>query len=116
MLGFSPFKKHANAFNYTPRYYDPRKEGRGGEYRVGQYLERASELRAERRDAARKSASKRMWGMIVAGVFLVIFLTVGYPRVVAFFTSLGKEKKPYVEEFNPYTPITVVPNDYPGAE
>mgnify|MGYP006977413896 CR=1 FL=1 len=21
MLGFSPFKKHANKFNYIPRYY-----------------------------------------------------------------------------------------------
>ena len=28
MLGFSPFKKHANKFNYTPRYYDPEKEAR----------------------------------------------------------------------------------------
>ena len=28
MLGFSPFKKRANKFNYTPRYYDPEKEAR----------------------------------------------------------------------------------------
>ena len=26
MLGFTPFKKHANKFNYIPRYYDPEKE------------------------------------------------------------------------------------------
>ena len=28
MLGFSPFKKHANKFNYIPRYYDPEEERR----------------------------------------------------------------------------------------
>ena len=28
MLGFTPFKKHANRFQYTPRYYDPQKEAR----------------------------------------------------------------------------------------
>ena len=53
MLGFTPFKKHANKFNYIPRYYDPEKEAReqrraelrgeraedaGGEYRPGQYI------------------------------------------------------------------------------
>ena len=26
MLGFTPFKKHANKFNYIPRYYDPEKD------------------------------------------------------------------------------------------
>ena len=29
MLGFTPFKRHANKFNYIPRYYDPEKEARG---------------------------------------------------------------------------------------
>ena len=28
MLGFTPFKRHANKFNYIPRYYDPEKEAR----------------------------------------------------------------------------------------
>ena len=28
MLGFSPYKKHANKFNYIPRSYDPEKEAR----------------------------------------------------------------------------------------
>ena len=26
MLGFTPFKRHANKFNYIPRYYDPEEE------------------------------------------------------------------------------------------
>ena len=39
MLGFSPFKKHANKFNYIPRYYDPEAERRA---------QRRAELRGER--------------------------------------------------------------------
>ena len=38
MLGFTPFKKHANKFNYIPRYYDPEKEARE---------QRRAELRGE---------------------------------------------------------------------
>ena len=53
MLGFTPFKRHANKFNYIPRYYDPEKEAReqrraelrgeraedgDGEYRPAQYI------------------------------------------------------------------------------
>ena len=43
MLGFSPFKKHANKFNYIPRYYDPEKEARE---------QRRAELRGERAEDA----------------------------------------------------------------
>ena len=39
MLGFTPFKRHANKFNYIPRYYDPEKEARE---------QRRAELRGER--------------------------------------------------------------------
>lgn len=28
MSFFSPYKRHANKFNYTPRYYDPAREER----------------------------------------------------------------------------------------
>ena len=38
---FSPHKRHANQFNYTPRYYDPAKEERE---------RRRAELRGERLD------------------------------------------------------------------
>ena len=38
---FSPHKRHANKFNYTPRYYDPAKEERE---------QRRAELRGERLD------------------------------------------------------------------
>ena len=60
MSGFTPFKKHANKFNYLPRYYDPEKEERdrrraelrgeraedaGKEYKPGQYI-RTQSIRA----------------------------------------------------------------------
>ena len=47
MSGFTPFKKHANKFNYLPRYYDPEKEERD---------RRRAELRGERAEA--KSISR----------------------------------------------------------
>ena len=66
MLGFSPFKKHANKFNYIPRYYDPEEERRAQrraellgespehakhEYVPGQYVRTARTARAARREA-----------------------------------------------------------------
>ena len=106
MSGFTPFKKHANKFNYLPRYYDPEKEERdrrraelrgeraedaGKEYKPGQYIRTQSQARAARR---REEMSR------------------GSGRVVAFISDMQKPKTPQTEEFNPYTPITVVPNDY----
>ena len=64
MLGFTPFKRHANKFNYIPRYYDPEKEAReqrraelrgeraedgDREYRPGQYIRTQRDARAARR-------------------------------------------------------------------
>jgi len=43
---------------------------------------------------------------------VLLFLVFGYPRVVAFISDMQKPKTPQTEEFNPYPPITVVPNDY----
>ena len=68
MLGFTPFKKHANKFSYAPRYYDPEKERRAqrraelrgerpegveGDYEPGQYIRTAY---AAVPPAAKKSA------------------------------------------------------------
>ena len=41
MSFFSPYKRHANKFNYTPRYYDPAREERE---------RRRAELRGDRLD------------------------------------------------------------------
>jgi len=45
MSGFTPFKKHANKFNYLPRYYDPEKEERD---------RRRAELREVRQNIGQK--------------------------------------------------------------
>ena len=124
MSGFTPFKKHANKFNYLPRYYDPEKEERdrrraelrgeraedaGKEYKPGQYIRTQSQARAARRREEMSRGSGRMWMMVVLVVLVLLFC---YPRVVAFISDMQKPKTPQTEEFNPYTPITVVPNDY----
>lgn len=127
MLGFSPFKKHANKFNYKPRYYDPAKEEReerraelrgekaedaGKEYKPGQYIRTQSEARAARRREEMSRGSGRIWVMIGLAALVVLFLAFGYPRMVAYFSGMQQSKTEQVQEFNPYTPITVVPNDY----
>ena len=86
MLGFTPFKKHANKFNYVPRYYDPEKEAReqrraelrgersedaSREYVPGQYIRTQREARAARH------AGKDDWGRIrvlklAGGVVLIL--------------------------------------------
>ena len=99
MLGFTPFKKHANKFNYTPRYYDPEAERRaqrraelrgerpedaGRAYEPGQYVRTARTARAARREAERSARSKRRFGLLLTGVaVLLLFFMVIYPRVTA---------------------------------
>ena len=88
MSGFTPFKKHANKFNYLPRYYDPEKEERdrrraelrgeraedaGKEYKPGQYIRTQSQARAARRREEMSRGSGRMWMMVVL-VVLVLFV------------------------------------------
>ena len=87
MLGFTPFKKHANKFNYIPRYYDPEKEAReqrraelrgeraedaGGEYRPGQYIRTQRDARAARRSKEEKTGRDRIWKMVVGAVLVLL--------------------------------------------
>lgn len=107
MSGFTPFKKHANKFNYLPRYYDPEKEERdrrraelrgeraedaGKEYKPGQYIRTQSQARAARRREEMSRGSGRMWMMVVLVVLVLLFLVFGYPRVVAFISDMQKPK------------------------
>ncbi len=127
MLGFTPFKRHANRFNYTPRYYDPDKEAReqrraelfgqradDGDYVPGKYIRTQREARSVRRNAAASRSQGKLWLMVLAAVVLVLFVFLVYPRIVAAFQTAGREAAPQTteEEFDPYAPITVVPNDY----
>ena len=128
---FTPVKRHANAFRYTPRYYDPEKERReqrrrelygtssqdDGEYTPGQYIRTQRDARRASRVDSGKRGGKMPSMMLLA--ILVVLLLLGYmlvPRIVESFTTARttpEERQQHeYEEFNPYTPITIVPNDY----
>ena len=137
MLGFSPFKKRANKFNYTPRYYDPdveafreRRREKSGEsderntehkdgYVAGEYIRRQREARYERRAQESSDRKRRnMLGMVIVAVFIAVVVFLLLPRVVRYMELKQQvesvEKESQYEEFDPYRPIRVVPNDYQG--
>ena len=127
---FTPVKKHANKFRYIPRYYDPEKERReqrrrelhgtsseldNAEYQPGQYIRTQREARrlAQSNEGGRKRPPM-FFLMLVAVVVIAIYML--YPRIVEAFatarTTPEERAQQELEEFNPYTPITIVPNDY----
>lgn len=135
MLGFSPFKKHANKFSYIPRYYSPEKEAReerraelhgertedsAREFRPGQFIRTQREARAARRDREESQGRKRVWTMAVGAVVVLLFIYLLYPRLADLFLRMTAASAPRpvqterVEagEFDPMAPITIVPNDY----
>ena len=135
MLGFSPFKKHANQFNYKPRYYDPEVEAlrerraergeqqseRKGEnvYVAGEYIRRRREERNEhRRQEAADRKKRGMIRMLIMIVIVALAIFVVVPRVAEMFDlakqNTAAQSAPAEEEFDPYRPIRVVPNDYQG--
>ena len=126
---FTPVKKHANKFRYTPRYYDPEQERRDqrrmelrgtsshdeGEYTPGQYIRTQREAR--RLAKSNKSKSKIpsvVFLILVAVAVIVVFALV--PRIVQVFSekrlTTEEIQQRDIQEFDPYTPITIVPNDY----
>lgn len=135
---FSPYKRHANSFNYTPRYYDPDKEAReqrrtelrgerlddNGEYTPGKYIKAKREARdLKREQEAKKGRSDKrmkMWTMGVALMLLFVLVYLLIPRLGSIFemaTTDSSQKKfekqqQEIEEFNPYAPLIIVPNDY----
>ena len=128
MLGFTPFKKHANKFNYIPRYYDPEKEAReqrraelhgrrsddDGEYRPGQYIRTQREARTQRRNGT-SNGRMRIWIYLGIAFLALLFIQAVYPRLAAFFANDRPTPVQVQDEygdFDPYAPITVVPNDY----
>ena len=126
MLGFTPFKKHANKFNYIPRYFDPEKEAReqrraelrgeraedaGREYKPGQYIRTQRDARAARRADEDKRGQGRILKMAAAAVLVLLFIYLLYPKLADAFLR-ARIQPQAEEEFNPYAPITVVPNDY----
>ncbi|MBQ2026929.1 MAG: hypothetical protein II214_03435 [Alistipes sp.] len=127
---FTPVKKHANKFRYIPRYYDPEKErreqrrrelhgtssqGDGQEYQPGQYIRTQREARrvAQSNKDERKMPSMAIMMLLAVAVIIIYML---YPRIMEAFTAARttpeERMQQEIEEFNPYTPITIVPNDY----
>ena len=85
MLGFTPFKKHANKFNYIPRYYDPEKEARE-QRRAELRGERAEDAGGEyRRSKEEKTGRDRIWKMAVGAVLVLLFIYILYPRLADVF-------------------------------
>ena len=97
MLGFTPFKRHANKFNYIPRYYDPEKEAReqrraelrgeraedgDREYRPGQYIRTQRDARAARRSKEDDKGRMRIWKMVGAAAVSYTHLTLPTIRLV----------------------------------
>lgn len=134
MLGFSPFKKHANKFNYIPRYYDPEKEAReqrraelygersedaGRDYRPGQYIRTQREARSIHRSEQTEAGRKRIWMMGAGAVLVLLFVYLLFPRLADVFLQARQApaamEQTGVQEttvFDPFAPITIVPNDY----
>ncbi len=135
MKGFTPYKRHANEFKYTPRFYDPAKEERDrrraelrgsrpegaedeDEYIPGEYIRRQREARDSRRAAKRGGRPKSMMTlvMVVAIIFLIAYMIL--PRLIGAFMSASSnvervEPANEYEAFDPYAPIRIVPNDHP---
>lgn len=138
---FSPHKRHANQFNYTPRYYDPAKEERelrraelrgerrqnekkSEEYEPGQYIRAKREAREARlvkeKQQSRSDKRMNMWVMGAGLILVAIFIYALVPRIAAIFemaksdssTVLEERQMQEYKEFNPYAPIVIVPNDY----
>ena len=139
MLGFTPFKKHANKFNYIPRYYDPEKEAREqrreelfghrsdtaagtDDYRPGQYIRTQREARGNRRSRSTASGRMKIWIYLGIALLALLFIQALYPRLTALLTRMNQPAS--VEEqlqreygdFDPTAPITIVPNDYVEEE
>lgn len=102
MLGFTPFKRHANKFNYIPRYYDPEKEAREQrraelrgeraedgerEYKPGQFIRTQREARAARRADEDDRGRMRVMKMAAAAVLVLLFIYLLYPRLAAVFLN-----------------------------
>ena len=132
---FTPYKRHANKFNYTPRYYDPDKEERerrrqelrgerlddSGEYAPGQYIQAKRDARLSR--AAEQTSGNgnrmRMWALGVGVMLLFLFIYILIPRIASIVdmattdnSATSTQEVREVEEFDPYAPIIIVPNDY----
>lgn len=125
---FTPHKKHANRFNYIPRYFDPQKEAREqrraelsgqrlddeSEYTPGKYIRTQREARNARRQAEDSQGRSKILRMIILLVAILFLGAVLLPNLTALFTAKRSPMsvEEYYGDFDPAAPITIVPNDY----
>lgn len=135
---FSPYKRHANKFSYTPRYYDPEKEAREqrraelrgerlddtSDYTPGKYIRAKREAREQSR-AQRQSrgfgGTMRLITMVVVVLLVFMLVYVLVPRLGNIFdmattTPEATSATEQVEGFDLEAPFIIVPNDYVEGE
>ena len=127
---FTPYKKHANRFNYIPRYFDPEKEAREQrraelwgerldqaheEYVPGKYIRTQREARNAKRVQEQGSGRSKVFRMVLVLMLMLFLLGVLVPGMTQLFFK-GRRTPTTVEsyygDFDPSAPITIVPNDY----
>ncbi|MBR5820743.1 MAG: hypothetical protein IKY68_05780 [Alistipes sp.] len=98
---FSPYKRHANRFNYIPRFFDPEKERREQrraelrgqrsdmteEYTPGQYIRTQREARAARRADAEEQRGKSVWKLVLGAAVMLLVIALLYPRLAEIFVT-----------------------------
>lgn len=103
---FSPYKRHANPFNYIPRYFDPEKERReqrraelrgersddATEYIPGKYIRTQREARAARREESQRSQRRPIWKLLLGAVAMLLLIAILLPRLVAAFQTAGTKR------------------------
>lgn len=130
---FTPFKRHANRFNYIPRFYDPAKEAReerraelrgerlsdrDKEYTPGQYIRTQRAARAARKATKSAGGQHKLLKYVAIGALIFLLVYILYPRLLQVVGSAtevqprASQVEAPAEEFDPYAPITIVPNDY----
>lgn len=101
---FSPYKRHANRFNYIPRFFDPEKERREmrraelrgersddeGEYTPGKYIRTQREARAARREESQRNQNRPVWKLLLGAVAMLLLIALLLPRLVAVFQTAGR--------------------------
>jgi hypothetical protein len=86
------------------------------EYQPGQYIRTQREARraAQGNNEGKQKMPSMMLLMLFAVLVIIVYML--YPRIVEAFstarTTPEERMQQEIEEFNPYTPITIVPNDY----
>lgn len=102
---FSPYKRHANRFNYIPRFFDPEKEKREQrraelrgersdnteEYTPGQYIRTQREARAARRGEEGNQGNRSIWKLVVGASLILLVVSLLYPRLADAFLRAKRQ-------------------------